>query len=62
MPSHNMTQREIWQIAAYVRTLDGRGKATAPGDAKKGSALLRVKDAACSAICSTAKEDILGRR
>ena len=43
MPSHNMTQREIWQIAAYVRTLGRSGEGAAPGDAKKGSALLRGK-------------------
>ena len=43
MPSHNMTQREIWQIAGYVRTLGQSGEGAAPGDAKKGSALLRGK-------------------
>lgn len=43
MPPHNMTQREIWQISAYVRTLGRSGESTAAGDAKKGSALLRGK-------------------
>src|SRR4051794_3404539 len=43
MPSHNMTQREIWQIAAYVRTFGRSGEGTVAGDAKKGSSLLRGK-------------------
>jgi cytochrome c oxidase cbb3-type subunit III len=43
MPSHNMTQREIWQIAAYVRTIGRSGEGTVAGDAKKGSTLLRGK-------------------
>lgn len=43
MPSHNMTQREIWQIAAYVRTLGRSGELSVAGDARKGSTLLRGK-------------------
>lgn len=42
MPAHNMTQREIWQIAAHVRTL-GRAGELVHGDAKKGKALVRGK-------------------
>jgi cytochrome c oxidase cbb3-type subunit III len=42
MPSHNMTQREIWQISAYVRTLGRSGEAVA-GDVRNGSTLLRGK-------------------
>lgn len=42
MPSHNMTQREIWQLTAFVRTLgqtDGRIR----GDARRGAELVRAK-------------------
>ena len=42
MPAHNMTQREIWQMAAYVRTL-GRVGEGARGDIGKGSELVRGK-------------------
>jgi putative heme-binding domain-containing protein len=41
MPSHHMTQREIWQIAAYVRTIGRSGEGAVAGDAKKGASLLR---------------------
>ena len=38
MPSHNMTQREIWQMSAFVRTLGQAGEGTIRGDARKGEA------------------------
>ena len=41
MPAHNMTQREIWQMAAYVRTL-GRTEG-ASGNPVRGEALIRQK-------------------
>jgi putative heme-binding domain-containing protein len=43
MPSHNMTQREIWQMAAHVRTLGGAGEHPTRGDARKGQTLVRGK-------------------
>lgn len=43
MPSHNLTQREIWQMAAYVRTLGTSGGEAIHGDARNGSALVRGK-------------------
>jgi putative heme-binding domain-containing protein len=45
MPSHNMTQREIWQMSAFVRTLGRAGEGSIRGDAKKGAALVRGKGA-----------------
>lgn len=45
MPSHNMTQREIWQMAAFVRTLGRAGEGAIRGDARKGAALVRGKGA-----------------
>jgi len=42
MPSHNMTEREIWQMAAFVRTL-GRTEAGTAGDPSRGAALVRGK-------------------
>jgi cytochrome c oxidase cbb3-type subunit 3 len=38
-----MTQREIWQISAYVRSLGRSGEGMAAGDTRKGSALLQGK-------------------
>jgi cytochrome c oxidase cbb3-type subunit 3 len=43
MPSHNMTQREIWQIAAHVRTLGRSGQGDPGGDPRRGAALVRGK-------------------
>jgi cytochrome c oxidase cbb3-type subunit III len=43
MPSHNMTQREIWQIAAYVRTLGRTGSDTLSGNAARGELIVREK-------------------
>lgn len=43
MPPHNMTQREIWQMAAYVRTLGRRGADDAKGDRTRGAQLFRTK-------------------
>jgi putative heme-binding domain-containing protein len=48
MPSHNMTPREIWQIAAFVRTLGARGSDLAGGDHARGEALVRGKGACLS--------------
>jgi putative heme-binding domain-containing protein len=43
MPGHNMTQREIWQIAAYVRTLGRAGAETISGDPARGELLVKRK-------------------
>jgi putative heme-binding domain-containing protein len=43
MPAHNMTQREIWQIAAYVRTLGRAGMENLSGNAARGELLIRQK-------------------
>ena len=43
MPAHNMTQREIWQMAAYVRTLGGQGSENVKGNPTRGEALVRTK-------------------
>lgn len=43
MPSHNMTQREIWQIAAHVRTLGRQGAGSGSGNPARGEALVRQK-------------------
>jgi cytochrome c oxidase cbb3-type subunit 3 len=43
MPSHNMTQREIWQMAAYVRSLGQTNAVSAHGDSAKGETLVRGK-------------------
>jgi putative heme-binding domain-containing protein len=43
MPGHNMTQREIWQLVAHVRTLGRAGESVPSGDARKGAALVRGK-------------------
>lgn len=43
MPGHNMTQREIWQIAGYVRTLGNSDAGAIAGDAGRGAQLVRGK-------------------
>ena len=43
MPGHNMTQREIWQMAAYVRTFGRAGSERSSGDPARGEALARGK-------------------
>jgi putative heme-binding domain-containing protein len=43
MPAHNMTQREIWQIAAYVRVLGASSEDRATGDAARGRAIFSGK-------------------
>src|SRR5688572_24263665 len=43
MPGHNMTPREIWQIAAYVRTLGRVPNESVSGDATRGRELVRGK-------------------
>jgi cytochrome c oxidase cbb3-type subunit III len=43
MPAHNMTQREIWQIATYVRKLGKSEENTVRGDTRKGYTLIREK-------------------
>src|SRR4051794_10250300 len=45
MPSHNMTEREIWQMAAYVRTLGQAGQQDASGDSQRGASIVRSKGA-----------------
>ncbi len=41
MPSHNLTPREIWQIAAFVRTLGRLDTEASLGNAERGAALVR---------------------
>lgn len=43
MPPHNMTQREIWQMAAYVRSLGSRGAHEITGNRERGEQLFRTK-------------------
>lgn len=43
MPAHNMTEREIWQIAAYVRTLGKTGGDAVSGDPARGLVLAKGK-------------------
>lgn len=39
MPSHNLTNKEIWQIAGFVRTLGRIDKEPVTGDASRGRAM-----------------------
>ncbi|MEP6540475.1 MAG: c-type cytochrome, partial [Bryobacteraceae bacterium] len=43
MPSSLMPEREIWQVAAFVRTLGKLQSETISGDAKRGEALVTGK-------------------
>jgi cytochrome c oxidase cbb3-type subunit III len=43
MPSHNMTQREIWQISAFVRTLGQADQSALSGNPARGGELLKGK-------------------
>lgn len=43
MPGHNMTEREIWQMAAFVRTLGRANNEPAAGDANRGARIVREK-------------------
>jgi putative heme-binding domain-containing protein len=43
MPGANMTQREIWQIAAYVRTLGALSKEGIDGDPNRGREIFNGK-------------------
>lgn len=43
MPSSLMSPREIWQVAAFVRTLGRLQRETTSGDAARGSQLVRGK-------------------
>ena len=43
MPAHNMTEREIWQIAGYVRTLGSKGSELSAGDPQRGASLVAGK-------------------
>jgi cytochrome c oxidase cbb3-type subunit 3 len=43
MPPSNMTQREIWQIAAYVRTLGAVSAERVAGDPDRGRQIVRGK-------------------
>jgi len=61
MPGHNMTQREIWQLAAFVRTLGGRtGADTITGDPARGAALFSGKGACQSCHLLNGKGGHLG--
>ena len=48
MPSHNMTQREIWQMAAYVRTLGQSPSDVVHGNSTNGESIVRGKGACLS--------------
>jgi len=48
MPSHNMTEREIWQMAAFVRTLGRTEGDNASGDPVRGASLVKGKGACLS--------------
>jgi putative heme-binding domain-containing protein len=52
MPSHMLTPREVWQVAAFVRTLGASGAATVAGNASRGRELVRGKAGclACHAV------------
>jgi putative heme-binding domain-containing protein len=41
MPSHNMAPREIWQTAAYVRSLGQLRAETLSGDPRRGAGIFR---------------------
>jgi cytochrome c oxidase cbb3-type subunit 3 len=41
MPAHNMTEREIWQMATYVRSLGQGGLQRVNGNSRRGAALVR---------------------
>jgi len=43
MPGHNLTNKEIWQIAGYVRTLGRIEKEPTSGDARRGETLAKGK-------------------
>jgi putative heme-binding domain-containing protein len=43
MPGHNMTEREIWQMAAFVRTLGRANGERVSGDPGRGAAIVRGK-------------------
>jgi putative heme-binding domain-containing protein len=43
MPGHNLTQREIWQISAFVRQLGRAGSGGLTGDPRRGEALVTQK-------------------
>ncbi len=43
MPSHNLTNKEIWQIAAFVRTLGRVAQEPVTGDPERGSALVKTR-------------------
>lgn len=43
MPGHNMTEREIWQISAYVRTLGRTKTEVVTGNREHGAAIVRGK-------------------
>ena len=43
MPRHNMSPREIWQIAAYVRSLGRAGASSLKGDPSRGAVLVKSK-------------------
>jgi putative heme-binding domain-containing protein len=43
MPGHNMTQREIWQLSAFVRTLGRAGADSIAGDRTRGATLFKGK-------------------
>jgi putative heme-binding domain-containing protein len=43
MPSHMMSPREVWQVAAYVRTLSDANGGRVTGSAERGRELVRGK-------------------
>jgi cytochrome c oxidase cbb3-type subunit 3 len=43
MPSHNLTEKEVWQISAYVRSLGRIDTKSVSGNASRGAALVKGK-------------------
>jgi cytochrome c oxidase cbb3-type subunit III len=43
MPSANLTEKEVWQIAAFVRTLGRIDRSNLPGDPARGKQLVHNK-------------------
>jgi hypothetical protein len=61
MPGHNLTNKEIWQIAGYVRTLGRIEKEPTSGDARRGETLAKGKADVSPVISSTAKGEMPAR-
>jgi cytochrome c oxidase cbb3-type subunit 3 len=60
MPGHNMTEREIWQISAFVRTLGRDTGEVASGDADRGAAIVHQKGGCVQCHILNGKGGLLG--